>query len=66
MYELFGTDKNHEKNMGIFPKFSQGENVFVKMGELFAHFDKHILILRTFEEKVLPFSPIFVIVIASY
>jgi len=28
------------------PQFSRDESVFVKMGELFAHFDKNILILR--------------------
>jgi len=40
------TDKNHDKKTGIYPKLSQNENISVKMGELFAHFDKNIIILR--------------------
>jgi len=31
--------------------FSQDENIFVKMDELFAHFDKDILILRNLGEN---------------
>jgi len=42
------TDKNHEKNTGIFSKFSKNENIVVKMGELFTNFYKNVLILRKF------------------
>jgi len=45
-------DQNYRKiwrkRQKIVPKFSQNEDIFVKMGELFAHFDKNIIILRTF------------------
>jgi len=34
----------------FFSKFSENENTLVKMGELLGHFDKNILILRTFRK----------------
>jgi len=34
------------KKTDNFPQFSRDESVFVKMGELFTHFDRNILILR--------------------
>jgi len=44
------TDKNHKKiwrkRQKTFPNFLKNENIFVKIGELFANFDKKILILR--------------------
>jgi len=42
--------------MEHFPQFSQDGNVFVKIGELFANFDKSILILRGFGKVFCLFS----------
>jgi len=50
----------------FFSKFTQNENIFVKIGELFAaHFDKNILILRKIGEKILSFSHDFLMIIVS-
>jgi len=49
-----------EKKKDFSRKSSQNENIFVKMGELFTHFDKTILILRTFARKIRIFLMIFV------
>jgi len=55
-----------EKKTENFPKFSQNENLVVKIGKLFANFDKNILIFEKNEENPLSFShdflTIFVIV----
>jgi len=40
-----------EKNADFFLEFSQNENIFVKIGKIFAHFDRNILILRFSLEK---------------
>jgi len=37
---------------GFYPKCSQNENIWEKMGELFVNFVKHILILRTFRNQI--------------
>jgi len=35
-----------------FSQISQNEHIFLKLSKLFAHFDKNILILRKFVEKI--------------
>jgi len=39
------------KTCFFFTKFRQNENIIVKMGYLFAYFDKNILSLRQFGKK---------------
>jgi len=48
--------ENVEKKTDNFCQFCQDENIFVKMVELFAHFDKNILILTTLEKVFCLFS----------
>jgi len=57
------TDKNHGEQFGErtenLPQFSQNDNLFVQIGELFANFDKNILILRKLGKMFCLFLMIF-------
>jgi len=52
---IFYPGENHEKKKECSPKFSQNENIFVKIGKLSANFDKNI----SFWEKICLFLMIF-------
>jgi len=51
--------ENHEKKTENPPQPSQNENIFVKIGELFANFDKNILTLRKLGKTFYLFLQIF-------
>jgi len=54
-----------KKNTENFPQFSQGESIFVKIRELFANFDKNILILGGLGDSFLSFSHGFLTIFVS-
>jgi len=51
-----------QKSWEFFKKKSQNENIFVKIGKLFANFDKNILILR----KLGTFFCLFLMIISRF